>query len=53
MLHYRRLFEELVGVGGTDVTQDIVTEREVGLSPKREAERVATIEREEEEGLRR
>jgi hypothetical protein len=49
MLHYHALFEELVGMGGTDVAQDIVTQSEVAARPRQTAER---IEREEEE-LRR
>ena len=51
MLHYRSLFEELVGTGGTDVASDVVTQREVAASPARTTaeERIAR----EEDELRR
>jgi hypothetical protein len=34
MLHYRALFEELVGAGGTDVEQPVVAAREVPETPR-------------------
>jgi hypothetical protein len=46
MLHFRELFQDLVGQGGTDVAQDIATNREVvAQEPRAAAERV---EREDE-----
>jgi hypothetical protein len=46
MLHFRELFEELVGRGGTDVAQDIAVQREVAA----EEPRAAAADRIEREG---
>jgi hypothetical protein len=47
MLHFRELFMELVGRGGSDVAQDIAVQREVAVQEPRAA--VERVEREEDE----
>jgi hypothetical protein len=49
MLHFRELFEELVGRGGADVAQDIALQREVAA----EEPRAAAVRAEREAELRK
>ncbi len=49
MLHFRALFDELVGRGGNDVAQDIATHPEIAAEePRASAAAPAQVEREEE-----